>query len=149
MKPRASSPIFAHIFRGSGPAKKENRVSGVFPGEKAASCRRTPRRPAPSPLHADLPRPPVTPRALRPLWSAVARHRFSSAASRGRVVGKAEGLKPGDALIAAYAEAIGADVLVSENRHFLGRTTGLPFAVHDAKSFIETFLPPPEPQELD
>jgi len=53
-----------------------------------------------------------------------------------------QGLKPADALIAAYAESISADALVSENRHFLARATGLPFSVHNAKSFVETFLPP-------
>jgi hypothetical protein len=55
---------------------------------------------------------------------------------------EAMGFKPADALIAAYVESVEADVLVSENRHFLARTVGLPFAVHDAKSFLETFEPP-------
>ncbi|MBM4042582.1 MAG: type II toxin-antitoxin system VapC family toxin [Planctomycetes bacterium] len=53
-----------------------------------------------------------------------------------------QGFKPADALIAAYIESIGADVLVSENRHFLAKAARLPFAVHNAKSFVETFLPP-------
>ena len=40
-----------------------------------------------------------------------------------------EGLKPADAFIAAYAEHIGANLLVSENRHFLSHHSGLPFHV--------------------
>ena len=42
------------------------------------------------------------------------------------------GLKPGDAFIAAYAEHVGANLLVSENRHFLSRRTDLPFRVMTA-----------------
>lgn len=42
---------------------------------------------------------------------------------------EAKGLKPADAFIAAYAEWVGADALVSENRHFLIRRTDLPFRV--------------------
>lgn len=33
----------------------------------------------------------------------------------------ARGLKPADAFIGAYAEGVDADVLVTENRHFLSR----------------------------
>ena len=40
-----------------------------------------------------------------------------------------KGLKPADAFIAAYTEWVGADVLVSENRHFLTRQPDLPFKV--------------------
>jgi predicted nucleic acid-binding protein len=40
-----------------------------------------------------------------------------------------KGLKPADALIAAYCEWAGADVLVTENRHFLSRQSDLPFKV--------------------
>jgi len=39
------------------------------------------------------------------------------------------GLKPGDASIPAYTEWVGADVLVTENRHFLTRSSDLPFKV--------------------
>lgn len=39
------------------------------------------------------------------------------------------GLKPGDAFIAAYAEYIKVELLVSENRHFLVRRSDLPFRV--------------------
>jgi len=39
------------------------------------------------------------------------------------------GLKPADAFIAAYAELVKADILVSENRHFLARHGSLPFKV--------------------
>ena len=47
--------IFAHIFSGVGPATARNRESGAFRDGKAASCRRTPKRPAALPLDADLP----------------------------------------------------------------------------------------------
>ena len=52
-----------------------------------------------------------------------------------------KGLKPADALIAAYTEWTGADVLVTENRHFLSRQIDLPFKVltaHDTLKFIKT-----------
>ena len=39
------------------------------------------------------------------------------------------GLKPGDAFITAYAEHVKANLLVSENRHFLSRRSDLPFRV--------------------
>lgn len=42
---------------------------------------------------------------------------------------EAKGLKPADALIAAYTEWSGADVLVTENRHFLSRHRAVPFKV--------------------
>ena len=54
---------------------------------------------------------------------------------------EAKGLKSADALIAAYTEWTGADVLVTENRHFLSRQTDLPFKVltaHDTLKFIKT-----------
>ena len=40
--------------------------------------------------------------------------------------------KPSDAFIAAYTEWVGADVLVTENRHFLSRHANLPFKVLNA-----------------
>ena len=47
------------------------------------------------------------------------------------------GFKEADALIAAYAEAVGADVLVSENRrHFHAMADRLPFRVMDAECFL-------------
>lgn len=47
------------------------------------------------------------------------------------------GFKKADALIAAYAEAVGADVLVSENRrHFHAFADELPFHVMDATAFL-------------
>ena len=46
------------------------------------------------------------------------------------------GLKPADAFIAAYTEWIGADVLVTENRHFLTRKN-LPFKVLTAKDTLK------------
>lgn len=54
---------------------------------------------------------------------------------------EAKGLKPADALIAAYTEWTNADVLVTENRHFLSRQTDLPFKVLTAQhslKFIKT-----------
>ena len=42
---------------------------------------------------------------------------------------EAKGLKPADAFIAAYTEWVGAQVLVTENRHFLTRRSDLPFRV--------------------
>lgn len=50
------------------------------------------------------------------------------------------GFKEADALIAAYAEAVGADVLVSENRrHFHTMADRLPFRVMDAEGFLKRF----------
>lgn len=46
------------------------------------------------------------------------------------------GLKPADAFIAAYAEWVSADALVSENRHFLRRIDNLPFAVVTAEECL-------------
>lgn len=46
------------------------------------------------------------------------------------------GLKPADSFIAAYADWVGADALVSENRHFLKRTDNLPFAVVTAEECL-------------
>ncbi len=39
------------------------------------------------------------------------------------------GFKMADAFIAAYAEWVGADILVTENRHFLKHNPELPFKV--------------------
>jgi len=50
---------------------------------------------------------------------------------------EAKGLKPADALIAAYTEWVGADVLVTENRHFLSRHRNLPFKVLTAKDCLK------------
>ena len=44
-----------------------------------------------------------------------------------------EGLKPADAFIAAYAEWTGANILVTENRHFLKRHSDLPFKILNAE----------------
>jgi predicted nucleic acid-binding protein len=46
------------------------------------------------------------------------------------------GLKEADAQIAAYAEHVAADYLVSENRHFLSRRGNLPFQVVTGKEFL-------------
>jgi len=47
------------------------------------------------------------------------------------------GLKAADALIAAYAEWVGAELLVSENRHFLTRRSDLPFKVLTAEQALK------------
>ena len=47
------------------------------------------------------------------------------------------GLKVADAFIAAYAEHVDADFLVSENRHFLSRRGDLPFRVVSAEEFVQ------------
>ena len=46
------------------------------------------------------------------------------------------GLKPADAFIAAYTEWTDAEVLVSENRHFLTRHSDLPFKVLTAEKCL-------------
>jgi len=48
-----------------------------------------------------------------------------------------KGLKPADAFIAAYTEWVGADVLVTENRHFLSRRADLPFKVLTAEQTLK------------
>ena len=45
-------------------------------------------------------------------------------------------LKPADAFIAAYVEWVGAEVLITENRHFLTRHADLPFRVITAQAFL-------------
>ena len=50
---------------------------------------------------------------------------------------QARGLKPADAFIGAYTEQVGADCLVSENRHFLGRQKNLPFRVVSAEQCLK------------
>ncbi|MBI5025148.1 MAG: hypothetical protein HZC12_00150 [Nitrospirae bacterium] len=47
-----------------------------------------------------------------------------------------KGFKEADALIAAYTEWVGADALVTENRHFLSHHGGLPFKVLTAKNCL-------------
>ena len=47
------------------------------------------------------------------------------------------GLKPADAFIASYAEWVGADALVTENRHFLTRHSRLPFKIINAESCLK------------
>ena len=54
------------------------------------------------------------------------------------------GFKEADASIAAYAEAVGADVVVSENRrHFHAMASHLPFKVMDAEAFLKRHGPRP------
>ncbi len=48
-----------------------------------------------------------------------------------------EGLKPADAFIAGYVEWTGADVLVTENRHFLSHHSDLPFKVLNAEACLK------------
>lgn len=46
------------------------------------------------------------------------------------------GLKPADAFIASYTEWVGAEILVTENRHFLSRQSDLPFKVLTAEKCL-------------
>jgi len=48
-----------------------------------------------------------------------------------------KGLKPADSFIGAYTEWVGADALVSENRHFLSRKKDLPVKVLTAKECLK------------
>lgn len=48
-----------------------------------------------------------------------------------------KGLKSADAFIAAYTEWSGADILVTENRHFLSRQNDLPFKVLTAEKCLK------------
>ncbi len=50
---------------------------------------------------------------------------------------ESKGLKPADAFIAAYAEWTGADILITENRHFLTLHTDLPFRILPAKRCLK------------
>ena len=50
---------------------------------------------------------------------------------------EAMGIKEADALIAAYTDWVGADALVTENRHFLSRNPKLPFKVINAENFLK------------
>jgi len=47
------------------------------------------------------------------------------------------GLKEADALIAAYTEWVGADALITENRHFLSRNSNLPFKILNADDCLK------------
>jgi uncharacterized protein (DUF2164 family) len=47
------------------------------------------------------------------------------------------GLKEADAFIAAYAEWVGADVLVTENRHFLTKHSNLSFKILNADDCLK------------
>jgi predicted nucleic acid-binding protein len=50
---------------------------------------------------------------------------------------ESRGFKPADAFIAAYAEWVGADALVTENRHFLSKNPSLPFKVLTAEKCLK------------
>lgn len=50
---------------------------------------------------------------------------------------ESEGLKPADAFIAAYVDWTGADVLVTENRHFLKKRTHFSFQVLNAEDCLK------------
>jgi len=53
---------------------------------------------------------------------------------------EAKGLKPADAFIAAYTEWTGADILVTENRHFLSKQQDLPFKVLTAEKCLKLII---------
>lgn len=50
---------------------------------------------------------------------------------------ESKGLKSADAFIAAYAEWVGADILVTENRHFLTLHIDLPFRILTAEKCLK------------
>ena len=50
---------------------------------------------------------------------------------------EALGLKPSDAFIGSFTEFVGAEILVSENRHFLSRVASLPFRVLSAERCLK------------
>ncbi|MFQ5687107.1 MAG: hypothetical protein ACE5GV_10645 [Candidatus Scalindua sp.] len=50
---------------------------------------------------------------------------------------EAKGLKSADAFIAAFTEWVGADALVTENRHFLIHHSDLPFKVVTAEDCLK------------
>lgn len=50
---------------------------------------------------------------------------------------ESKGLKPADAFIAAYTEWVGADALITENRHFLTHQRDLPFKVFTAEKCLK------------
>jgi len=50
-----------------------------------------------------------------------------------------KGLKPADAFITAYTEWVGADILATENRHFLTLHVDLPFHIFSAERCIKLF----------
>ncbi len=52
------------------------------------------------------------------------------------------GFKSADAFIAAYTEYVGADILVSENRHFLSHHSNLPFKVLTAEKCLRLIRHP-------
>lgn len=50
---------------------------------------------------------------------------------------ESKGIKPADAFIAAYAEWVGADILVTENRHFLTLRIDVPFRILSAEKCLK------------
>ncbi len=50
---------------------------------------------------------------------------------------ESRGFKPADAFIAAYTEWVGADALVTENRHFLNKKSNLPFKILTAEKSLK------------
>lgn len=55
---------------------------------------------------------------------------------------EAAGFKLADAFIAAYTEYVGADILVSENRHFLSHHSSLPFRILNAEKCLNLIRHP-------
>ena len=49
---------------------------------------------------------------------------------------EAMGLKPADAFIGSFTEWVGAEIFISENRHFLSRQSSLPFKVLTAEQCL-------------
>jgi predicted nucleic acid-binding protein len=50
------------------------------------------------------------------------------------------GLKTGDAYIAAFCEQESIDILISENRHFLGQLPQRSFQIVDSQTFCKQFI---------
>jgi len=50
---------------------------------------------------------------------------------------QSKGLKPADAFVGAYAEWVGADFLLTENRHFLSLHIDLPFRILPAEKCLK------------
>ena len=53
---------------------------------------------------------------------------------------KGLGLKKGDIIIAAYADEINSNILISENRHFLKELKSRKFKVINAEKFIKNMM---------
>ncbi len=60
-----------------------------------------------------------------------------------------KGLKPADALIAAFTEGVNADLLISENRHLIKKLKPEEFKVLQAKDLIRILEEPANTGEVE